>query len=159
MIFLTCNYFPAVLLLLVAMLATSPAHAFRCKSKIIVDGMHEQQVIAACGKPTTIRHLGYALQAYNLGYRNHYPGGISTGRSYPGYGNLHQQVIVTEYVYNFGDGGRNPGQFYGTHSIATDADGNIYTTETYEGKRLQRFVNMGEQPVEEKDQGAPWPSG
>jgi len=102
MIFRTCNYFPAVLLLLVAMLATSPAHAFRCKSKIIVDGMHEQQVIAACGKPTTIRHLGYALQAYNLGYRNHYPGGISTGRSYPGYGNLHQQVIVTEYVYNFG---------------------------------------------------------
>lgn len=84
------------------MLAASPAHAFRCKSKLVVDGMHEQQVIAACGQPTTLRHLGYALQAYNFGSRSHYPGGISTGRSYPGYGSLHQQVILTEYVYNFG---------------------------------------------------------
>ena len=102
MIFRTGRFFPAVSLILVAMLATSPAHAFRCKSKIVVDGMHEQQVVAACGQPTTIRHIGYALQAFDLGYRSHYPGGIGTGRSYPGYGNLHQQVIVTEYVYNFG---------------------------------------------------------
>ncbi len=99
MIFRTDNFFPAVALLVIAMLAASPAHAFRCKSKIVVDGMHEQQVIAACGQPTTVRHIGYALQAYNIGWRSHYPGGISTGRSY---GNLHQQVIVTEYVYNFG---------------------------------------------------------
>jgi DNA-binding beta-propeller fold protein YncE len=28
----------------------------------------------------------------------------------------------------FGDGGRQPGQFYGVHSIATDKSGNIYTT-------------------------------
>lgn len=100
--FRTGKFFPAVSLILVAMLATSPAHAFRCKSKLVVDGMHEQQVIAACGQPTTIRHIGYTLQAFNFGYRSHYPGGISTGRTYPTYGNLHQQVIVTEYVYNFG---------------------------------------------------------
>jgi hypothetical protein len=102
MIFRAGHYFPVVSLLLVAMLAASPAHAFRCKSKIVMDGMHEQQVIAACGQPTTLRHLGYALQAYNFGFRSHYPGGISTERSYPGYGSLHQQVILTEYVYNFG---------------------------------------------------------
>ena len=30
---------------------------------------------------------------------------------------------------NFGDGGRQPGQFYGVHSIATDSKGNIYTTQ------------------------------
>ncbi len=41
---------------------------------------------------------------------------------------------------SFGDGGRQPGQFFGVHSIATDSKGNIYTTETYEGKRLQKFV-------------------
>ena len=35
----------------------------------------------------------------------------------------------------FGDGGRQPGQFYGVHSIAIDSKGNLYTTETYEGKR------------------------
>jgi len=44
---------------------------------------------------------------------------------------------------NFGDGGRQPGQFYGVHSIATDSKGNLYTTETYEGKRVQKFVYKG----------------
>ena len=52
-----------------------------------------------------------------------------------------------EYVYNFGDGGRTPGQFYGAHSIATDSRGNIYTTETYEGKRVQKHLYMGMGPA------------
>ena len=46
-------------------------------------------------------------------------------------------------ITNFGDGGRQPGQFYGVHSIAADSKGNLYTTETYEGKRVQRFVYKG----------------
>jgi DNA-binding beta-propeller fold protein YncE len=58
----------------------------------------------------------------------------------------------------FGDGGRQPGQFFGVHSIATDSKGNIYTTETYEGKRLQKFVYRGLRPVAKPDQGAPWPA-
>jgi hypothetical protein len=62
-----------------------------------------------------------------------------------------------EELTNFGAGGRQPGQFFGVHSIATDSRGNIYTTETYEGKRIQRFVNMGEGPVTVRDQGVPWP--
>jgi DNA-binding beta-propeller fold protein YncE len=44
---------------------------------------------------------------------------------------------------NFGDGGRVPGEFYALHSIATDSKGNIYTTETYEGKRVQKFTYKG----------------
>jgi hypothetical protein len=56
----------------------------------------------------------------------------------------------------FGGGGRQPGQFYGVHSIATDSHGNIYTTETYEGKRLQRFVFQGYGTAPE-DQGVVWP--
>ena len=52
-----------------------------------------------------------------------------------------------EYVYNFGDGGRTPGQFYGAHSIATDSRGNIFVTETYEGKRVQKFVYGGMGPA------------
>ena len=63
-----------------------------------------------------------------------------------------------EVLTTFGDGGRQPGQFFGVHSIATDSQGNIYTTETYEGKRLQKFTFMGEAPVEQKDQGVVWPS-
>ena len=39
-----------------------------------------------------------------------------------------------EELTSFGDGGRQPGQFYAVHSVATDSKGNLYTTETYEGK-------------------------
>ncbi len=56
----------------------------------------------------------------------------------------------------FGDGGRQPGEFYAVHSIATDSKGNIYTTETYEGKRVQRFVYKGVGSVPD-NQGVVWP--
>jgi DNA-binding beta-propeller fold protein YncE len=62
-----------------------------------------------------------------------------------------------QVLTSFGDGGRQPGQFFGVHSIATDSKGNIYTTETYEGKRLQKFVYKGLGPVTKPDQGVPWP--
>ena len=58
----------------------------------------------------------------------------------------------------FGDGGRYPGQFYGVHSIAIDSKGNLYTTETYEGKRIQRFMYKGMAPVTKMNQGVVWPS-
>ena len=63
-----------------------------------------------------------------------------------------------EILTNFGDGGRNPGQFFAVHNIATDSKGNIYTTETYEGKRLQKFTYTGMGPVTVMDQGTPWPA-
>jgi len=62
-----------------------------------------------------------------------------------------------EEVTAFGDGGRQPGQFYGVHSIATDSKGNIYTTETWEGKRLQKFVYKGIGNVVAANQGVLWP--
>lgn len=62
-----------------------------------------------------------------------------------------------EMLTAFGEGGRQPGQFLGVHSIATDSKGNIYTTETYTGKRLQKFVMQGMAPVTEPRQGTPWP--
>jgi hypothetical protein len=58
---------------------------------------------------------------------------------------------------SFGDGGRQPSQFFGVHSIAVDSKGNIYTTETYEGKRLQKFVYKGVVPVMRDHQGVVWP--
>jgi DNA-binding beta-propeller fold protein YncE len=62
-----------------------------------------------------------------------------------------------EILTSFGDGGRQPGLFFAVHSIATDSRGNIYTTETYEGKRVQKFVFQGVGPVPALHQGAPWP--
>jgi hypothetical protein len=61
-----------------------------------------------------------------------------------------------EIITQFGDGGRQPGQFFAVHSIATDSKGNIFTTETYEGKRIQRFVYKGMANVE-PNQGVVWP--
>src|SRR5687768_16238171 len=62
-----------------------------------------------------------------------------------------------EILTTFGDGGRQPGQFFAVHSIATDSKGNIFTTETYEGKRVQKFVYKGLGAVARKDQGVLWP--
>lgn len=62
-----------------------------------------------------------------------------------------------EVLTSFGDGGRQPGQFFAVHSIATDSRGNIYTTETYEGKRVQKFVYKGMGTVTRRDQGVVWP--
>jgi hypothetical protein len=58
---------------------------------------------------------------------------------------------------SFGRGGRQPGEFYGVHSIAVDSKGNIYTTETFEGKRVQRFLFKGIGMVPAGDQGVVWP--
>lgn len=63
-----------------------------------------------------------------------------------------------EELTRFGQGGKQAGQFYGAHSIATDSNGNIYVTETFEGKRVQRFLNRGVGPIPGPDMGTPWPN-
>jgi DNA-binding beta-propeller fold protein YncE len=63
-----------------------------------------------------------------------------------------------DVVTSFGMGGRQPGMFFAVHSIATDSQGNIFTTETYEGKRLQKFTYRGIGPVSSQNQRAPWPT-
>ncbi len=75
---------------------------------------------------------------------------------------LNERIYVIEratldIVTAFGDGGRQPGQFFGVHNVAVDSQGNLYTTETYEGKRLQKFVYRGLAPVTSADQGTLWP--
>jgi len=62
-----------------------------------------------------------------------------------------------QILTSFGDGGRQPGQFFAVHSIATDSKGNLYTTETYEGKRVQKFAYKGIGSVPRGNQGVLWP--
>ena len=74
-----------------------------------------------------------------------------------------QRVYVIErqplqLLTSFGDGGRQPGAFFGAHSIAVDSKGNIYITETYEGKRVQKFTYKGLGPVTKENQGVVWPT-
>src|SRR5882672_7662877 len=68
------------------------------------------------------------------------------------------QRDTLEVLTSFGDGGRQPGEFYGVHSIATDSKGNVFTTETYRGQRVQKFHFKGLAPVTKKDQGVVWPA-
>lgn len=91
----------ALSLSVVTLLFAEPAEAFRCGSKLVKDGMHEVQVTAVCGEPTTRRNLGVAVRYYDYRYfRESSPG----GRLYrtPGSGNFASEVVITEYVYNFG---------------------------------------------------------
>lgn len=67
------------------------------------------------------------------------------------------QRDTMEVLTSFGDGGRQPGAFYAVHSIATDSKGNIFTTETYRGQRVQKFLYKGLAPVAKQDQGVVWP--
>ena len=64
-----------------------------------------------------------------------------------------------EVLYVLGEGGRQSGLFYGTHSIVTDSRGNFYTTETYEGKRIQKFQYQGLRPLDQIQSGPAWPEG
>jgi DNA-binding beta-propeller fold protein YncE len=60
---------------------------------------------------------------------------------------------------SFGKGGHYPGEWYSLHNVATDSKGNLYTVETYEGRRLQRFLYKGLGPVNSRQQGVPLPTG
>ena len=91
----------AGIFLLLALLIASPAHAFRCGNKIVIKHMHEQQVRIACGEPTTVRHLGYTVRSIILPNRRRLSSGLSEAH-HPGHAYYTEEVVVTEYVYNFG---------------------------------------------------------
>ena len=76
------------------------AAAFRCGNKLVKDGMHELEVIAICGEPTTARHVGFAIRHVDYhSRRTTVPGWTATpGNTY----SYPAEVIVTEYVYNLG---------------------------------------------------------
>ena len=87
--------------LAIALLAPESAAAFRCGNKLVKKGMHETAIVAICGTPTSIRHLGYAVRL--IDYRTSRPDvpGMTLSRSrgnvmYPA------EVMITEYVYNLG---------------------------------------------------------
>jgi DNA-binding beta-propeller fold protein YncE len=48
-----------------------------------------------------------------------------------------------EIVSTFGGAGHWAGQFYGAHNLAVNSKGDLFITETYEGKRVQKFTYAG----------------
>ena len=59
-------------------------------------------------------------------------------------GQDHQVVVLQREtlarVGTIGTGGRIPGSFFAVGSISVDSRGNVYTGETFEGKRVQKFA-------------------
>ncbi len=48
-----------------------------------------------------------------------------------------------DIVSTFGGAGHWAGQFYGAHNLAVNSTGDLFITETYEGKRVQKFRYTG----------------
>ena len=59
---------------------------------------------------------------------------------------------------SFGVGGRYPGHFRELGGIAVDAQGNVFTAEDGQGRKVQKFVNIGTGPVTAEHQGALYPA-
>lgn len=91
----------SLVVLVLFLLFSQQALAFRCGSKLVTDGIHEQEVRDICGEPVSVRHLGYAIRPYDLGSRRQSLPGLSVDH-HPTYGHFSHEVLVTEYVYNFG---------------------------------------------------------
>lgn len=83
------------------LMASTSAHALRCGRSLVKTDMHEVEVIKICGQPTTERSLGYAVRGTYVPIRRHVGSGFNVER-YPGYGHYTEEVLLTEYVYNFG---------------------------------------------------------
>jgi hypothetical protein len=91
----------ALTALAAVLLAPATAEAFRCGNKLVKEGMHEAEVVAICGEPTSMRHLGYAVRL--IDYRDSRPPvpGWTLSRG-PGQVLYPSEVMVTEYIYNLG---------------------------------------------------------
>ncbi|MDH5344164.1 MAG: DUF2845 domain-containing protein [Gammaproteobacteria bacterium] len=81
------------------LLAAESAWALRCGSRIVKEGMYESEVIDLCGEPATARRLGYVLRPYIIKVSDGEFGSHGTKRVYGGY---HQELEVTELLFNFG---------------------------------------------------------
>jgi hypothetical protein len=81
------------------LLAGEPAHALRCGSKLVIEGMLESEVQAHCGEPSAVRDLGYVVRPFHP-LRARQPHGGVLFRY--GLENYYQELQVIEYIYNFG---------------------------------------------------------
>ena len=86
---------------LVLLLTSTSAFGFRCGRKLVIENMHEAQVLKACGAPTSSRQLGYATRGSYIPVYRSISSGVTT-EHFRGVGQYTQEVILTEYIYNFG---------------------------------------------------------
>jgi hypothetical protein len=92
---------PAAAFLVAALLllGSESALALRCGNRIVKKEMIESEVVALCGEPTSVRHLGFVLVPYVIKVPAGEFGSRGVRRVYGGY---HEQLAVTEMLFNFG---------------------------------------------------------
>lgn len=81
------------------LLGSESAWALRCGSRLIQEGMHEARVIELCGDPVSTRQVGYVLRPYII--RQSVGISVLQGSRHV-YGGYHQELNVTEMLFNFG---------------------------------------------------------
>jgi len=69
---------------------------------------------------------------------------------------FHRETL--SFRTSFGVGGRYPSHFRELGGVAVDAQGNVYTAENGQGRRVQKFVFQGTGPVTAEHQGALYPA-
>ena len=63
-----------------------------------------------------------------------------------------------EELTSFGDGGRQPGQFYAVHSVATDSKGNLYTTRPTRANACRSSTTRVFAATTAANKGVLWPA-
>ena len=83
---------PKTLLTVIAtvllLLAVSPAHAFRCGTRIITRGDHADKILRFCGEPVSVQ-TRISQRSYLSGF----------GRVVPG---VVEEIVIEEWTYNLG---------------------------------------------------------
>ena len=87
------------MVVLAALALPDTADAFRCKSRVVRDGMHEAEVIRLCGEPVAVQNLGFVVRSFGYGSRSLILGNRRDPRGYAYY---QREVPVTEMLFNFG---------------------------------------------------------
>ena len=77
-----------VIATLLLLLAVSPAHAFRCGTRIITRGDHADKILRFCGEPVSVQ-----TRISQRGYVSDF------GRVFPG---VVEEVVIEEWTYNLG---------------------------------------------------------
>jgi len=70
------------------LLAVTPAHAFRCGTRIITRGDHADKILRFCGEPASVQSR-ISQRSYVSGF----------GRVYPG---VVEEIVIEEWTYNLG---------------------------------------------------------
>lgn len=83
---------------LTLLILSVPSHALRCGSKLVKEGMLEEQVTLICGEPVSVRSLGLVVRYYDPFEGRH---GLMVSHYYRDYG-VQREMLATEMLFNFG---------------------------------------------------------